>query len=132
MIADPYFKLPGNRLLKAILKRASVSSVRKVTIVTAMECSNLEGVYEREYKQLVGEYVRLNYVRVPNQFIHDRYMLTDKAAIKAGQGFSVAPEKGLQSDHLSISLCGLEEYKDTKARIEEHQKEQPSSCYLLG
>ncbi|WP_029832392.1 hypothetical protein [Vibrio parahaemolyticus] len=59
-------------------------------------------------------------------------MLTDIAAIKAGQGFAVAPEKGLQSDHLSISLCGLEEYKDTRTRIEQYQQQKPESCQLLG
>ena len=131
-IADPYFKLPGNNLLKAILIEAKVSSIKKITIATSMECGNLSGVFEREYKQLLGGQIKLLYVRVPNQFIHDRYMLTDIAAIKAGQGFAVAPEKGLQSDHLSISLCGLEEYKDTRTRIEQYQQQEPESCQLLG
>lgn len=132
IIADPYFKLPGNTLLKALLENAKLSGVSKVTIVTSMECSNLLGVFEREYKTLLNEKIKIHYVRVPNGFIHDRYVFTDKAAIKAGQGFVVAPEKGLQSDHLSISLCGLEEYKDTRTRIEQYQQQKPESCQLLG
>ncbi|WP_318473971.1 hypothetical protein [Photobacterium leiognathi] len=132
IIADPYFKLPNNALFKAILKKAMLGEIKKVTLVTTMECSNLSVVFDREYKHLLDTAIKISYVRVPNQFIHDRYVLTDKAAIKAGQGFAVAPEKGLQSDHLSISLCGLDEYRDTKKRIEEYQKQSPESCELLG
>jgi hypothetical protein len=131
-IADPYFKLPGNNLLKAILKSAKGSGVRKVTIATSMECGNLVAVFQREYKKTLSEDIKLIYVRLPDQFIHDRYILTDTAAIKAGQGFAVAPEKGLQSDHLSVSLCGFEEYKDTKTRIEQFQQQKPESCQQLG
>lgn len=127
--ADPYFKLPGNGLLKAILRRFSSAGVR---IVTTIDCSNLSGVFEREYQASRTDIPLVNYVRVPHGFIHDRYLLSDKAAIKAGQGFSTAPEKGLQSDRLSISLCGLEEYRETKACIEDYQNKHPEMCTPLG
>jgi hypothetical protein len=119
-------------LLKAILRSASSAGVGKVSIVTTMDCSNLSGVFEREYQASRTDIPLVNYVRVPHGFIHDRYLLSDKAAIKAGQGFSTAPEKGLQSDRLSISLCGLEEYRETKACIEDYQNKHPEMCTPLG
>ncbi|ROR70202.1 hypothetical protein EDB59_0850 [Vibrio crassostreae] len=132
IIADPYFKLPGNALLKAILRRAIGAGVRSVSIVTTMDCSNLSGVFEREYQASMVDLPLVNYIRVPHGFIHDRYLLSDKAAIKAGQGFSTAPEKGLQSDRLSISLCGLKEYRETKACIDEYKNKHPEMCTRLG
>ena len=117
-IIDQYFKLSNNAVLEGIINAAiSKSSVSSITIVTAVNTASPEKVFQNQYLSLYPTCPSVNLIVAPEKYFHDRYVISELGAIKAGHGFSEAPELGAQSDLLSISLCGSDEVASTIKKL---------------
>lgn len=133
VIADPYFKLPSNPVLKDIFAYLQhYNIVKKIEIVTTMACADVHKVFTSEYRSKFNYLPTIVYTQMDQGALHDRYMFTEKAMIKAGQGFAIAPQKGLQSDKLSVSLCGAEEALATRTFIQEYKKKHPQATMTVN
>ena len=118
VIIDAYFRFAMNPLLQQLVRdMARYQSVGTLTIVTTMETANLEQVYQREFSSKHASLPAINLITTPKGYFHDRYMLTNVGSIKAGHGFSVDVEKGVQADKLSLSLCGESESADAHQHL---------------
>jgi len=113
-IVDQYFTLTPNPVLMQILQDLQgLQSINEITLVTSIDTNNPKDVFQREFKDAYEYLPSFNLVVAPNKFFHDRYFITNKAAIKAGHGFSIDVEKGVQADKLSVNICGALESKET-------------------
>jgi len=118
-IVDPYFRLAGNGVLLKLIEESQENlALKSIKLVTAMNTANPEAVFEREYASKFNNIPSFELIVVDNtkQF-HDRYLYSECAGIKAGQGFSEAVEKGAQSDLLSFNLVSAVEIHDVGERI---------------
>ena len=55
---------------------------------------------------------------VPQKFFHDRYLISNIGAIKAGHGFSEGVTQGAQADILSLNICSKHESNDVIQQLE--------------
>lgn len=118
VIIDAYFRFTVNPLLQQLLKDISrYRSIISLTIVTAMDTANAELVYQREFASKPYSLPAIRLMKVPQGYFHDRYLLTNIGSVKAGHGFSVDVEKGVQADKLSLSLCGEAETADVHQHV---------------
>jgi len=115
MIVDQYFSLASNNVLKAIFTELqTLQTVKSITLVTSVITLNPEVVFQSEFSNRFAFVPEFKLVVAPAKFFHDRYMITDNGAIKAGCGFSEGVVKNVQADALSISFCGKAESQTTK------------------
>lgn len=118
-IIDPYFVLSGNKVLHAIFNSLTENTgIVKIVLVTAIDAANVETIFQNEFKCKYKNIPTFEYILIPDNFVHDRYLIANKGALKSGHGFSERVEKGVQADKLSISLCGIEECFSTKEWID--------------
>lgn len=108
-IIDPYFRLSGNPVLGGLLHVISATSVRSLRIVTTMNPPNIQDVYDRELRGRNISNVYFEWIRAPDRYFHDRYVITDAGAVRSGQGFMVDLEKGTHSDLANINIIGRDE-----------------------
>jgi len=117
-IIDQFFKLAGNRVLHELLRYVSgVKNIKKLTIVTSIDTAGPDRVFDVEYRANYIYLPKVDLVVAPERFFHDRYLITDNSAVKAGHGFSDAPKAGTPADRLSLSLCGKNEKNETEADL---------------
>ena len=96
---------------------SNTNNVKRLTIVTSIDTAGPEKVFDNDFRNNYEYLPSVRLVIAPNRFFHDRYLITNNAAIKAGHGFSDAPKAGEHSDRLSISLCGKEEKDETEKEL---------------
>lgn len=119
-IIDQYFRLSDNLVLEEIVRSAvKDSAVSSIILVTSIDTANVKQVFEEQYLSKFPACPSFNIVVAPQKYFHDRYIISKFGSIKAGHGFSEAPELGTQSDFLSISLCGEEEAHNSLTMVNE-------------
>lgn len=117
-IIDQYFRLAGNKVLNEIFKMTQeFKEIKKIVLVTSIETKEPEIVFEREYINQFNYIPKFMLVVALPKYFHDRYIISDRAALKSGHGFSEDKNKGTQADLLSISFAGEAECKETKSWV---------------
>lgn len=110
LIVDQYFSFSSNATFTELCRLLQkCSSLNSVHLVTSVESSDPRAAYANDYEGLIPFNVRLTVTIVPERFVHDRYMITDVGALKAGHGWSEATEQGALSDQLGINLVSKAE-----------------------
>lgn len=118
LLIDNYFKLSGNDVLKALLDEIQrFPNIKKLDVVTSIDTKSPDQVFNREYRNNYSYLPKITLVVADDRFFHDRYFITDKAAIKAGHGFTSSMPKGAHSDGLSIGICGEHEKAETESEL---------------
>lgn len=118
-IIDQYFSLASNPVLVGIFQLIqSFQSITRITLVTSVKTLNPHATFESEYADLFDYLPKFEIVQTKERIFHDRYIISENGAIKAGHGLSESKTKGTQADKLSISLCGQEESQETIGWIE--------------
>ncbi len=131
-IVDQYFCLANNAVLQAIMALIQdCKSITSITLVTSINTVQPETVFNHEYLASFNYIPRFSLVVAPERFFHDRYVISDKGAIKSGHGFSEAIAQGVQADMLSISLCGKEESDVTRGWISKALSEGKANLLVL-
>jgi hypothetical protein len=117
-IIDQFFRLAGNKVLHELIQFVSnAKNITKLTIVTSIETARPAHVFNAEYTRNYQYVPKVDLVIAPEKFFHDRYLITDNSAVKAGHGFSDAIKSGTHADRLSISLCGKDEKSETEREL---------------
>ncbi|RLQ21563.1 hypothetical protein DWB85_12470 [Seongchinamella sediminis] len=120
LIVDQYFSFSSNKTLIEMCGRLErCSSLTSVHLVTAVKTADPGEVYAREYASLMPEGVSLRVTHVPDKYFHDRYMITDIGALKAGYGFKEGADQGAPSDILSVNLMSLEEVEFIRVSLKD-------------
>lgn len=131
-IVDQYFRLADNSVLKAIFTQLQdCRSINSITLVTSINTANPNRVFNREYVEAFEHLPKFSLVVAPERYFHDRYVISDKGAIKSGHGFSAGVVQGTQADMLSISLCGMDEATSTKQWVAKAIAEQKAKHIVL-
>jgi len=119
IIVDQYFRLTANPVLQRIFAEIqALRNIKKITLVTSVSPANAQAVFSHDFVENFNYIPSFKLIVAPERFFHDRYMITNKATIKSGHGFSVGRPQGAQADLLSISLCGYVETEETKQWVE--------------
>lgn len=119
LLVDNFFNLASNPVLVELIRVFSGMGGRHLTVVTTCDCASSERVWEREYQHLVTEAFHCDWIKVPDRYFHDRYLISDTGAIKAGHGFSIGVEQGIAADKLSLSYCSYEEASSVRRQVNE-------------
>lgn len=120
LIVDQYFSFSTNKTLLEIFSRLPrYTSLTRIHLVTSIETRNPGSVYTREYAALIPQGVSFRLTQVPNKYFHDRYMITDTGALKAGYGFKAGVTQGAPSDKLSVNLMALEEARYVRESLKQ-------------
>lgn len=117
-LVDNYFNLGSNQVLAALIRTAATVGCTQLRVITACDCASPEAVWTREYESLVSDTFKCEWVKVPDKFFHDRYLITDTGAVKAGHGFAEATPKGTAADKVSLGYCSFEEAHTVKQQIQ--------------
>lgn len=117
ILIDPYFRLAGNQTLAEIFRELQGTSVRSICVVSTINAADPQRVYQRDYLATNGRGVGLEWVVAPDQFFHDRYLLTDAGAVRAGHGFMGDVVKGIHADLLNLNLIGVDEAERTNQSL---------------
>ena len=117
ILIDPYFRLAENQTLFELLRGLQGASVRSMCVVSTINSASPQQVYQREYLAINGRGIGLEWVVAPDQFFHDRYLLTDAGAVRAGHGFMSDVVKGVHADLLNLNLIGVEEAERTRQSL---------------
>lgn len=126
IIVDQFFHFANNLVLQKILYSLQVKpTIKKILIVTSIDTANPQSVYEQEFISRFAYLPTIEILNVPVRHFHDRYMITERATIKAGHGFGFSPMRGTQADRVSISLCSEEESNETRQFVEHFLTEHP-------
>ncbi|GGB73453.1 hypothetical protein [Shewanella inventionis] len=131
-IVDQYFRLANNPVLKSIFKLIQeFHSISSMTLVTSINTADPQKVFQQEFIDVYDHIPTFSLIVAPERYFHDRYVITDKGAIKSGHGFSEGVEQGVQADKLSLSLCSVEEASITKKWIQKAITEQKAKRIVL-
>lgn len=117
LLVDNFFNLASNPVLVALIRALSETGGKHLTVATTCDCVSAERVWQREYQHLVPTDFHCDWVKVPDRYFHDRYLISDTGAVKAGHGFSVGVEQGAASDKLSLSYCSYEEASSVRQQV---------------
>lgn len=118
-LIDPYFRLADNRTLLKLFAVLQATSVGSICIVSTVDTKNPERVYQREYLGVNEKGIRLDWVLAPDQFFHDRYLITDAGAVRAGHGFMSDAVKGAHADQVNLNLIGIGEAERTQRSLQD-------------
>ena len=118
LLVDNYLNLASNLVLAELTKAAALAGCHQLTIATACHCASAQTVWEREYQPLVSADFKCEWLQVPDYYFHDRYLISDTGAIKAGHGFSARVPQGTAADKLSLSYCGFDEAQSVKQQVQ--------------
>ncbi|MCU7997418.1 MULTISPECIES: hypothetical protein [unclassified Shewanella] len=131
-IVDQYFRLANNPVLKSIFTLSQDShAISSITLVTSINTGNPQKVFQQEFIDMYDQIPNFSLIIAPERYFHDRYVITDKGAIKSGHGFSEGVEQGVQADKLSLSLCSVVEATITKQWVEKAIAENKAECIVL-
>ncbi|KZZ00105.1 hypothetical protein A3746_18045, partial [Oleibacter sp. HI0075] len=100
MLVDNFFNLGSNAVLAELIRAAVQAGCTQLTIVTGCDCVSPDRVWAHEYQSLASDDFQCKWLKVPDRFFHDRYLITDTGAITAGHGFSAGLQKGTAADKL--------------------------------
>jgi len=117
-LIDPYFRLADNRTFLELFRVLQGTSVRSICVVSAIDTADPHRVYQREYLAINGRGVGLEWIVAPDQFFHDRYLLTDAGAVRAGHGFMSDVVKGGHADLVNLNLIGTDEANRTSGALQ--------------
>ncbi|MEW5118752.1 hypothetical protein QWY69_021350 [Klebsiella aerogenes] len=114
IIIDQHFRLAHNEVLKKIFQEIqTINNIIAITLITSINTNNPQDVFNSEYSTKFAYIPSFKILVAPPKYFHDRYLITNNAAIKAGHGFSEGVIQGAQSDMLSLSYVGEDEYRKT-------------------
>ena len=126
VIVDQFFHFANNLVLQKLLYSLQVKpTIKKILIVTSIETADPQVVFEQEFVSRFGYLPVIEILTVPVRHFHDRYMITERATIKAGHGFGFSPMRGTQADRVSISLCSEEESDETRRFVDQYLADHP-------
>lgn len=112
-IVDSYFSLANNPVMKSIFNEIQTrKNIVKIILVTSIKSKDPQTIFKNEYVDRFAYIPSFELIIVPERSFHDRYFITNNAAIKAGHGFSEGTKQGTQADRLSLSYVGENEYSD--------------------
>jgi len=118
-IIDQYYRLAGNSVLIELFSRLANSSIRKLTVVTAMDTANVLGTYDKCYRSLNVRSISFQWIQAPDKFFHDRYFITNVGALRSGQGFMADAEKGTHADLANLNIISHTEAHRTLSDLDE-------------
>lgn len=117
-LVDQYFSLANNQVLQTIFEIIERDeSVKSFHLVTSIDTKNPKNVFMNEYLSNFNYLPNVSFTVIPQKFFHDRYLISDKGAIKAGHGFSEGVKQGTQSDMLSLNICSELESSDVTQQL---------------
>lgn len=132
LIIDQYFHLTNNKVLKKIFQEIqTIKNIASVTLVTSIKTNNPQEVFNNEYSTKFAYIPNFEMLVAPPKYFHDRYLITNNAAIKAGHGFSEGVIQGAQSDILSLSYVGEDEYRKTLEFVKKIVVDQIATIYIM-
>ncbi|KZN29046.1 hypothetical protein N480_09770 [Pseudoalteromonas luteoviolacea S2607] len=132
LIVDQYFKLSSNPVLTGVFSLLQqLKYTKSLTLVTSIETLRPLEVFQNEYANKFDFIPNFKLIVAPERYFHDRYIITEKAAIKSGQGFSQDVIKGTQADRLSINLAGIDECDETRLWVGKVVEDGKASCIEL-
>ena len=117
MLVDNYFNLGSNGVLVELVRSAVQAGCTRLMVVTACGCASPASVWTNQYQSLVSKDFRCEWLKVPDKFFHDRYLITDSGALKAGHGFSADCSKGTAADKVNLSYCSFDEAQLVKQQV---------------
>ncbi|MCF7989102.1 MAG: hypothetical protein K9M02_01530 [Thiohalocapsa sp.] len=117
-IVDQFFRFAENAVLVELFKAIRETSVRRLRVATAMETRAIHRVYDREFRAL-NTNVCLEWIKAPDKYFHDRYLITEVGAVRSGHGFMADVEKGTHSDLANINIIGRDEAMRTIHELEQ-------------
>lgn len=117
-LVDNYFNLGSNKILVELVRTASNLKCSRLRIVTSCDCASPEKLWKQEYERLVSNSFKCEWVKVPNNYFHDRYLIADTGAVKAGHGFAEGGLKGTAADKVSLSYCAFDESQEVKQHVQ--------------
>lgn len=110
LLVDPYFAFSNNDVLARLIQKAQkFHPLRELELVTSIAAKDPTAIYERQYSRLNRKPIRITMTCVADKWFHDRYLITDRGAIKSGQGFSSGARKGGHADHLRFNITSQDE-----------------------
>ena len=127
LLVDNYFNLSSNAVLAELIRVAVEAGCTRFTVVTACDCASPDRVWANEYQRLTSDDFQCKWVKVPDRFFHDRYLITDTGAITAGHGFSVATQQGTAADRVNLSYCSFDEANTVKQQLADLEAQGRSS-----
>lgn len=117
MLVDNFFNLGSNAVLAELIRAAVQAGCTQLTIVTGCDCVSPDRVWAHEYQSLASDDFQCKWLKVPDRFFHDRYLITDTGAITAGHGFSAGLQKGTAADKLNLYYCSYEKSQEVKQDV---------------
>ncbi len=108
-VVDQYFRLSQNPVLARLFTALSSTSVRALRVATSMDTADIQGVYDRNYRALNRSNIHFEWIKAPDRYFHDRYVITEVGAVRSGQGFMADVTKGTHSDLANINIIGQDE-----------------------
>jgi len=118
-LIDPYFRLVNNNILSKLIATVNKLNVKFFRVATAMETASIESVFNKNYRSMIGENLKFEWIKAPEKYFHDRYLITNVGAIRSGQGFSESTEKGIHSDFANINIISYEEADRTLCSLQD-------------
>ena len=85
------------------------SSLDKLTVVSSMDTPDALAVFQREYGHLKRDGLEIIWLKAPDRFFHDRYVISEVGAIRSGHGFMEEVEKGIHADKANLNMISKEE-----------------------
>lgn len=117
-LVDNYFNLGSNKVLVELIRTANQTGCTHLKIVTACDCASVENVWNKEYRSLITGELKCRWLKIPDKYFHDRYLISDVGAIKAGHGFSAEVSKGTAADKLNLGYCAFDEALSIRQQVE--------------
>ncbi|MBH0045231.1 hypothetical protein [Pseudoalteromonas sp. NZS11_1] len=118
-LVDQYFSLANNQVLQAIFEMIEKDgTVKNFHLITSVDTKNPKRVFINEYSSNFKFMPKFSLTVVPQKFFHDRYLISNIGAIKAGHGFSEGVTQGAQADKLSLNICSKHESNDVIKQLE--------------
>ncbi|MEY8200662.1 MAG: hypothetical protein RPS47_15610 [Colwellia sp.] len=108
-LVDQYFRLAENNTFRALLIAVSASNLDKLTVVSSMDTPGAIALFQREYSHLKRDGLVITWLKAPDRFFHDRYVIGEVGAIRSGHGFMEDIEKGIHADKANLNMISKEE-----------------------
>jgi hypothetical protein len=112
-LIDPYFRISSNPSLRELFRALGGTSVNQLRVATTMDSPSPQDAYDNNLKQLNQTGMHFEWIKVPDKYFHDRYVITDVGAIKSGHGFLAETERGTHSDLANMNIIGYDEARRT-------------------
>ena len=108
-LVDQYFRLADNNTFRALLTAVSTSAIDNLTVVSSMDTPGALALFQREYSHLKRNGLVITWLKAPDRFFHDRYVISEVGAVRSGHGFMEGVEKGIHADKANLNIISKEE-----------------------